>query len=109
MSESSELTLPVAVIGAGPVGLAAAAHLLASGEEVIVFERGPSAGANILAWGHVRLFSPWRYVVDAAAAKLLAGAGGRRPIPRDTRLDGRLSSGICGRWPIRPPSGHGSA
>jgi hypothetical protein len=67
--------LPVAVIGAGPVGLAAAAHLLAQGEEPIIFEAGPRAGANVLEWGHVRLFSPWRYMVDAAARELLSAAG----------------------------------
>ena len=67
--------LPVAVIGAGPVGLAAAAHLLAQGEEPIIFEAGPRAGANVLHWGHVRLFSPWRYMVDAAARDLLILTG----------------------------------
>ena len=67
---------PIAVIGAGPVGLAAAAHLLAQGEEPVVFEAGSRVGANVLAWGHVRLFSPWRYVVDAAARELLSEDGG---------------------------------
>jgi cation diffusion facilitator CzcD-associated flavoprotein CzcO len=38
-------TLPVAVIGAGPTGLAAAAHVLAHGETPIVFEAGPRVGA----------------------------------------------------------------
>ena len=72
---------PVAIIGAGPVGLAAAAHLLAKGEEPVVFEAGESVGAGVLAWGHVRLFSPWRYVVDGAAAALLAEAGWTAPEP----------------------------
>ncbi|MFN8593895.1 MAG: NAD(P)-binding domain-containing protein [Thermomicrobiales bacterium] len=63
--------LPVAVIGAGPVGLAAAAHLLRQGEEPVIFEAGPRVGANVLAWGHVRLFSPWRYTIDDAARTLL--------------------------------------
>ncbi len=67
--------LPVAIVGAGPVGLAAAAHLLEKGEEPVVFEAGARVGANVLAWGHVRLFSPWRYVIDAAAGRLLAEAG----------------------------------
>src|SRR5918997_6902748 len=67
--------LPIAVIGAGPVGLAAAAHLMAQGEEPIIFEAGPRPGANVLEWGHVRLFSPWRYMVDAAARELLTAAG----------------------------------
>ena len=74
--------LPVAVIGAGPVGLAAAAHLLAQGEEPIIFEAGAAAGENVLAWGHVRLFSPWRFMVDAAAhALLIANARWLEPDP----------------------------
>ncbi|MCA9879660.1 MAG: NAD(P)/FAD-dependent oxidoreductase, partial [Thermomicrobiales bacterium] len=72
---ANDSSLPVAVIGAGPVGLAAAAQLLRRGVEPVVFEAGPQAGANVLAWGHVRLFSPWRYVVDAAARELLTQGG----------------------------------
>jgi NADPH-dependent 2,4-dienoyl-CoA reductase/sulfur reductase-like enzyme len=49
---------PVAVIGAGPVGLAAAAHLLDRGLQPVVFEAGATVGASIRAWGHVRVFSP---------------------------------------------------
>jgi flavin-dependent dehydrogenase len=71
--------LPVAVIGAGPVGLAAAAHLLERGIEVIVYEAGPVAAAAILSWGHTRLFSPWRYVVDAASVRLLEKTGWQTP------------------------------
>jgi cation diffusion facilitator CzcD-associated flavoprotein CzcO len=53
--------VPVAVIGAGPIGLAAAAHLVSKGATPIVFEAGSAVGASIREWGHVRLFSPWRY------------------------------------------------
>jgi thioredoxin reductase len=67
--------LPVAVIGAGPVGLAAAAHLLERGLQPIVFEAGPRSGHSIRDWGHVRMFSPWRYVADHAAKRALAGRG----------------------------------
>jgi hypothetical protein len=74
-------TLPVAVIGAGPVGLAAAAHLLARGETAIIFEAGSTVGASMLQWGHVRLFSPWQYTVDAAAGSLLEASGWRSPDP----------------------------
>ena len=73
--------LPVAIIGAGPVGLAAAAHVLARGERPIVLEAGESVGASIRKWGHVRLFSPWRYNVDTASARLLAEAGWIAPDP----------------------------
>jgi len=71
--------LPVVVIGAGPVGLAAAAHLVSRGEKPIVLEAGRSVGASVLRWGHVRIFSPWRHNVDAAAAALLEASGWERP------------------------------
>jgi len=74
-------TLPVAVIGAGPVGLAAAAHLLERGLDPLVLEAGDTAGANVERWGHVRLFSPWRYNLDAAAVRMLATAGWEAPPP----------------------------
>lgn len=67
--------LPVIVIGAGPVGLAAAAHLLAQGVKPLIFEAGDQAGASISRWKHVRMFSPWEYNVDREAAKLLAATG----------------------------------
>jgi hypothetical protein len=63
--------LPVAVIGAGPVGLAAAAHLLTRGLRPLVLERGSRVGAAMLEWAHVRVFSPWRYNIDSAARALL--------------------------------------
>ena len=39
--------LPVVVIGAGPIGLAAAAHLLDRGLEPLVLEAGPQVGTSI--------------------------------------------------------------
>ncbi|MFE1510744.1 NAD(P)-binding domain-containing protein [Streptomyces sp. NPDC058726] len=73
--------LPVVVIGAGPAGLAAAAHLVDRGIEPLVLEAGPAAGAAVREWAHVRLFSPWGEVVDPAAEKLLAPTGWTRPDP----------------------------
>ena len=63
--------LPVAIIGAGPVGLAAAAHLLERGLPVVVYEAGTAVGTSVRAWGHTRLFSPWQYVIDPAAQRRL--------------------------------------
>lgn len=71
--------LPVAVIGAGPVGLAAAAHLLARGEQPLILEAGPVVGASVLAWAHVRMFSPWTYNIDPVSAELLASSGWTPP------------------------------
>ncbi|HEV2251391.1 MAG TPA: NAD(P)-binding domain-containing protein [Candidatus Limnocylindria bacterium] len=67
--------LPVAVIGGGPVGLAAAAQLLDRGAEPVVLEAGDTVGASVLRWGHVRIFSPWKYDIDPAARELLARSG----------------------------------
>jgi NADPH-dependent 2,4-dienoyl-CoA reductase/sulfur reductase-like enzyme len=73
--------LPVAVIGAGPVGLAAAAHLLARGLRPLLIEGANTVGAAPRDWGHVRMFSPWRYNIDRAAAALLEAAGWQAPDP----------------------------
>ncbi|MFE2044948.1 NAD(P)-binding domain-containing protein [Streptomyces sp. NPDC059477] len=72
---------PVVVIGAGPIGLAAAAHLVHHGIEPLVLESGPSAGTAVRGWAHVRLFSPWAEITDTAAEKLLAPTGWNRPDP----------------------------
>jgi len=65
----------VAIIGAGPIGLAAAAHLLERGIEVMLFEAGDGIAHNVAEWGHTRLFSPWRHLVDPAARRMLEAAG----------------------------------
>lgn len=78
---NTSTTLPVAVIGAGPVGLAAAAQLAVRNEAFKVFERGSGAGAAVTEWGHVTFFSPWRYVVDEAAKHLLAETDWTMPDP----------------------------
>ncbi|HME93830.1 MAG TPA: NAD(P)-binding domain-containing protein [Methylomirabilota bacterium] len=71
--------LPIAVIGAGPVGLAAAAQLAARRQRFLVLEAGPAVGTHVSAWGHVQVFSPWRYNVDPAARSLLRRAGWVEP------------------------------
>lgn len=78
--------LPVAIIGGGPVGMAAAAQLAQKGRAFVIFEAGLEPGANFLAYGHVRLFSTWRYNIDAAAKSLLEKHGKRLPSADDLPL-----------------------
>ncbi|MFE9432630.1 FAD-dependent oxidoreductase [Streptomyces sp. NPDC006640] len=70
---------PVVVIGAGPTGLAAAAHLTERGIDALVLEAGPTAATAVRAWSHVRLFSTWGELTDPAAEKLLAPTGWSKP------------------------------
>jgi thioredoxin reductase len=72
---STAENLPIAVIGAGPVGLAAAARLIERGLQPVIFEKGARVGAAILDWGHVKTFSPWDYNIDDACRALLAAEG----------------------------------
>ena len=80
----------VAIIGAGPVGLAAAAHVLERGMSPIVLEAGPEAAHAVRQWQHVQLFSPWEYNVDKAAARLLAPTGWNSPDPQAYPTGGEL-------------------
>lgn len=79
---------PVAIIGAGPVGLAAASHLIERGEKPVIFEAGPEVGYSIKQWQHVRLFSPWEFNVDKASKRLLEQHGWEMPA-EDTLPTGR--------------------
>ena len=76
----SEL-FPVAVIGAGPVGLAAAAHLVDRGIPAVLLEAGDAVGASVREWGHVRVFSPWEFNLDPVALELLERVGWTPPEP----------------------------
>lgn len=77
----NDMPKTVAIIGAGPVGLAAAAHALERNLNPVVLEAGPEAGHAVRQWGHVRMFSPWEYNVDKAAGRLLSASGWNAPEP----------------------------
>lgn len=79
MSDPRFESLPIAVIGGGPVGLAAAAHLVARNLPVKLYEAGAAIASNMRDWGHVRVFTPWRYCVDGASAALLERRGWTMP------------------------------
>ncbi|MGE7941785.1 NAD(P)-binding domain-containing protein [Lysinibacillus xylanilyticus] len=76
---NSNKNLPIVIIGAGPIGLAAAAHLVEQKQAFILLEAGNEIAHNIRTWGHVTLFSPWRYNINKAAKALLEGSAWQEP------------------------------
>lgn len=84
--------LPVAVIGAGPVGMAAAAQLASRSLDFVVLEAGDGVAASIREWAHVRLFSPWRFNTDPAARALLEQIGWTAPDSEKLPTGGELIS-----------------
>jgi len=84
--------LPVAIIGAGPIGLAAATHLHARGEAFVILEAGNAVGVSLRAWAHVQVFSPWRYLIDDAARALLASTQWSAPDPEGYPTGGEIVS-----------------
>lgn len=69
------MTDTIAVLGAGPVGLAAAAELTLRGLPFRIYERAGHPAASVADWRHVRLFSPMGLNVAPAARHLLDRAG----------------------------------
>ena len=94
--------LPVAVLGAGPVGLAAAAELLERRLTFVILEAGQQVGANLIDYGHVRLFSPWQYNVDAAMAKHLARTGWQAPPAAELPLAGEVAERVLQPFAAMP-------
>lgn len=90
MPDSISKQKTVAILGAGPVGLAAAAHVLERGMEPIVLEAGPQVGHAVRQWSHVPLFSPWEYAIDKASERLLTAAGWNSPAPDQYPTGGEL-------------------
>jgi thioredoxin reductase len=90
MKNDTPSPLPVIVIGAGPAGLAAAAHLAERRIPFLVLEAGRSVGENLAGYAHVRLFSPWQFNVDRAAVRILERAGWRAPVPASLPTAGEM-------------------
>lgn len=102
MSSNSVGQLPVAVIGAGPVGLAAAAQLATRRQPFLLLEAGDRIASSIADWAHVRLFSPWRYNTDPAARDLLTRTGWTAPDPDHLPTGGELIAGYLAPLAVHP-------
>ena len=80
--------LPVAIIGAGPIGLAAATQLVERGIDFVIYEAGDSIASSMRSWGHIRLFSPWKHLIDPGARRLLEASGWTEPRYQDNAPSG---------------------
>ncbi|WP_068610238.1 NAD(P)-binding domain-containing protein [Paenibacillus swuensis] len=80
--------LPTAIIGGGPIALAAAAQLVKRNKPFVLFERGSQVGASVLSWEHVRMFSPWEFNIDSSAKELLIETDWSEP-PQDRMPTGK--------------------
>ena len=83
-------TLPVVVVGAGPIGLVAAAHLAQWGLPFLVLEAGPDIATSVRRWSHVRMFSPWHFDLDPVAVSLLTSEGCSSPDPESYPTGGEF-------------------
>ncbi|HEX6151203.1 NAD(P)-binding protein [Nocardioides sp.] len=83
---------PMIIVGAGPIGLAAAANAADRGLDFVVLESGPHAAAAVAEWSHVRLFSAWRELVDPVARRLLEAEGWAAPPADDYPTGGEWRS-----------------
>jgi 2-polyprenyl-6-methoxyphenol hydroxylase-like FAD-dependent oxidoreductase len=72
-----------AILGAGPIGLDAALAFLDGGWSVTVYEAAASVAANVTAWSHIRLFTPWSMNTSARMCARLDAAGVPQPGPAD--------------------------
>lgn len=72
----------VVVVGAGPVGIAAALGAEARGHEVTLLEAAPVVGASLRRWGATRFFTPLRMnLPEALLARLPSLVRGDPPSP----------------------------
>ena len=69
----------IAILGGGPVGLEAALAASEHGFGFTVYEKGPTVGANVRSWGHVRLFTPWSMNVSPRMRRALAEVDAEPP------------------------------
>ena len=70
----------VAVIGAGPMGLAAALGAIERGHDVVVIERD-EPGASLRTWGNTRFFTPLRMNISPAMRRVVGSVDDEALLP----------------------------
>ncbi|MDY7091425.1 MAG: flavoprotein [Acidobacteriota bacterium] len=93
MSQNLE-QLPVAVLGAGPIGIEAALALADAGRLFVLLEAGDRVAASVRRWGHVRLFTPWSLDVSPRLRRHLEAAGHVVPDSEECPTGAELSAQV---------------
>ena len=79
----------IAILGAGPMGIEAGLYARYLGYSVVIFEQREVA-SHVLAWGHLRMFSPFAELCSSLGlAALRAQDAEYHPPDADARLTGR--------------------
>ncbi|HYM81870.1 MAG TPA: hypothetical protein VEY91_10755 [Candidatus Limnocylindria bacterium] len=81
----------LAIVGAGPIGLEAALAGMDRGFDVHLFERG-EPGAHPNAWGHVKMFTPWRMNLGPVSVEHLRRTDWESPDPEAFPTGKQLAS-----------------
>ncbi len=96
----------LAILGAGPTGLEAALAAADAGLPFTLYEAGPAVASHVRAWGHVRLFSPWRLDVSRRMRRHLGAAGQAPPdgeaCPTGAELVERLLAPVAALPAVAP-------
>ncbi len=79
----------VAILGGGPIGLDAALACVDRGWPFTVYEAAGAVAANVQAWSHVRLFTPWSMNISPRMLAHLQAAGSAVPGPAEHCPTGR--------------------
>ena len=90
----------MAVIGAGPVGLAAALGALSRGFEVTVFEKG-QVGQALRMWGSTRFFTPVRMNISASMRRILGDMPGDDELLTASEFIDRVLRPVATSEPLR--------
>ncbi|CAM9610670.1 unnamed protein product [Phaeothamnion confervicola] len=83
----------ICVAGAGPIGLEFSTSAVARGHSVVCIERGACVAANVNAWKHVRLFSPWELNISPDGKAALAGLSLTLPPAKEFPTGAQLVTG----------------
>jgi len=95
---------PVAILGAGPIGLDAALAAADRGWPFTVYEAAPTVGWAVREWGYVRMFTPWDMNVSPRMRAHLEAAGMTVPSGSGYPTGAQFAEGLLDQVAALPAS-----